>query len=115
MALRVAVIGVGYLGRHHARILATLPGVDLTAVVDINRARAEEIAAATGTRPLTDWRDLAGAVDAVTIAVPTVLHREIAVPFLTAGVPALVEKPMAASLADADAIIEAASRSGAVL
>src|ERR687897_1959937 len=93
--LRVAVVGVGSLGRHHARILSTLPGVSLTAVVDINRGRAEEVATAHGTRALFDAHDLVGHVDAVTVAVPTAVHAEIAIPFLEAGVPVVVEKPMA--------------------
>jgi predicted dehydrogenase len=115
MPLRVAVIGVGHLGRHHARILAALPGAALTAVVDRHAARAAEIAAASGTRALTDYRTLLGQVDAVTLAVPTEQHCEIALPFLTAGVPVLVEKPMARSVAEADAMIAAAARSGAAL
>ena len=115
MSLRTAVIGVGYLGRHHARILSILPGVELVAAVDKNRPRAEDIAAAYGTRPLFDARDLVGCVDAVTIAVPTELHREIALPFLTAGVPVLVEKPMARSVNEADEIIAAAADAGATL
>jgi predicted dehydrogenase len=115
VSLRVAVVGVGYLGRHHARILSSLPGVQLTAVVDTNRARADEVAAASGTRPLYDARQLAGQVDAVTIAVPTAAHCEIALPFLEAGVPVLVEKPMARTLAEADALIQAASRAGVAL
>jgi predicted dehydrogenase len=113
--MRVAVIGVGHLGRHHARIVATLPGVELAAVVDINRARAEEIAAAHGTRALTDFRELSDGVDAVTVAVPTAVHHDIAVPLLTAGVHVLVEKPMARGLAEADAMIEAARQGGAAL
>ncbi len=113
--LRVAVVGVGSLGRHHARILSTLPGVTLTAVVDINRARAEEIAAAHGAQPLFDARQLAGQVDAVTIAVPTAVHADIALPFLEAGVPVLVEKPIARTIDEADAMIAAAARSGAAL
>ena len=60
MSLRVAVIGVGYLGRHHARILSTLPGAELVAVVDTNQARAEEMAAAYATRPFTDYRAVIG-------------------------------------------------------
>ena len=104
-----SVVGVGYLGRHHARILATLPGVELVAVVDINQARAAEVAAASGTRPSSDYRDILGHVDAVTLAVPTELHREIALPFLAAGVHVLVEKPMARSLAEADDMIAAAA------
>jgi len=113
--LRVGVVGVGHLGRHHARVLANLPGVELVAVVDTNRARAEEIAAAQRTRALFDARDLQGQVDAVTIAVPTELHEEIARPFLAAGVPALVEKPIARTLAEADAMIAAAHGSGVAL
>jgi predicted dehydrogenase len=109
--LRVAVVGVGHLGKHHARILSALPDVHLVAVVDTNRPRAEEIAAACQTRPLFDARELAGQVDAVTIAVPTELHRDIALPFLKAGVPVLVEKPMARSLAEADEMIAAAAAS----
>ena len=115
MSLRIAVVGVGYLGRHHARILALLPGAELVAVVDTNAARAHEVAAASGTRPLTDFRDLVGSVDAVTVAVPTERHREIALPFLSAGVHVLVEKPMAGSLAEADDMIQAAAKAGVVL
>ena len=115
MPLRLAVIGVGHLGRHHARILSTLPGVDLVAVVDTNRARAEEIAAASHTRAVVDARDLAGQVDAVTVAVPTDRHVDVALPFLSSGVSVLVEKPMARSLAEADQLVAAAEKSGAVL
>jgi predicted dehydrogenase len=115
MTLRLAVVGVGYLGRHHARILATLPDVELVAVVDTNQARAAEVASASGTRPAFDYRDLLGRVDAVTLAVPTGLHREIALPFLAAGVHVLVEKPMARSLAEADAMIAAAADADAIL
>ena len=110
MPLRIAVVGVGHLGRHHARILSTLPGAELVAVVDTNRARAEEIAAANGTQPFFDYRDVLGRVDAVTLAVPTDLHCEIALPFLSSGVPVLVEKPMARSLGEADEMIAAAAR-----
>ena len=115
MSLRIAVVGVGHLGRHHARILSSLPGVELVAVVDINRARAEEIAAANNTRPLFDARELLGQVDAVTIAVPTELHRAIATEFLSAGIPVLVEKPIARSLQEADQMIAAAAAGGVAL
>src|SRR5215472_9066046 len=113
--LRVATIGVGHLGRHHARILASLPGVELVAVVDTNRARANEVASAHGTRALYDAVDLAGRVDAVTIAVPTEQHAAMAVPFLETGVPALVEKPLARNLAEADAMIAASAKADGVL
>ncbi len=115
MSLRIAVIGVGHLGRHHARILATLPNVQLVSVVDTNEPRAREIAAACGAEPAFDYRDVLGRVDAVTIAVPTELHAEIAVPFLQTGIPVLVEKPMARTLAEADAMISAAAKAGACL
>jgi predicted dehydrogenase len=113
--LRVAVIGVGHLGKHHARILASLPDVELVAVVDTNRARAEEIANANATRAGFDYQELLGGVDAVTVAVPTELHAQVALPFLRAGVAVLVEKPMARSLDEADRMIDAAADRGVVL
>jgi predicted dehydrogenase len=110
--LRVAVVGVGHLGRHHARILGTMPGVHLAGILDLNRQRAQEIAASTGTSVLTD---LSGDFDAVTIAVPTESHAAVALPLLARGIPVLVEKPLARSLAEADALIAAAAASGAIL
>ena len=110
--LRLAVIGVGHLGRHHARILSTMEGVKLIAVVDTVPERAAEIAGASNTSPLTDYRDLLGSVDAVVVAVPTELHAEIAVPFLERGTPVLVEKPMSRSLEDADRMLAAARAGG---
>jgi predicted dehydrogenase len=113
--LRIAVVGVGHLGRHHARILSSLAGADLVAVVDTNRARADEIAAANLTQAAYDHHVLIGQVDAVTLAVPTELHSDLAQFFLTAGVPVLVEKPIARSLEEADAMIAAASNAGVTL
>jgi predicted dehydrogenase len=115
MTLRVAVIGVGHLGKHHARILSALPGVELVAVVDANHPRAREIAAASRTAAAFEYGDVLGRVDAVTIAVPTELHHTIALPFLESGAAVLVEKPMARSLADADDMMAAAAGSGAIL
>jgi predicted dehydrogenase len=115
MSLRIAVIGVGHLGKHHARILSTLPGAELVAVVDTNRVRAEEIAAANNTQAAFGYRDLVGRVDAVTLAVPTQLHHDISLPLLKAGVHVLVEKPMARTIPEADAMIEAAADAGVVL
>jgi len=114
-AIRVAVIGVGHLGRHHARILSDLPGARLTAVVDTIEERATAAAAAAGSDVLTDYRSLFGTVDAVTIAVPTELHRDIAKPFLERGVSVLVEKPMARSLMEADDLLQTARASNAIL
>jgi predicted dehydrogenase len=115
MTLRVAVIGVGHLGKHHARILASLPGVELVAVVDTNRPRAEAIASAHGTLARFDAGELIGHVDAVTVAVPTEIHRSVSLPFLQARVPVLVEKPIARSLEEADEMIGAAGDAGVVL
>jgi predicted dehydrogenase len=113
--MRAAVIGVGHLGRHHARILSTLPGVTLVGVVDTNAERAAQIAADHGTRAYTDWRDLAGKVDAAVIAVPTEVHAEVAVPLIESGVHALVEKPLASTVEEADRLINAARHGGVVL
>ena len=114
-ALRMAVVGVGHLGRHHARLLSSMPGVHLVGVVDINEPRAREIAATAGTAPYTAWRDVAGHVDAVTIAVPTEAHLEVATGFIAQGVHVLIEKPLARSVVEADAIIAAATARGVQL
>jgi predicted dehydrogenase len=113
--LRVAVIGVGHLGRHHVRLLSALPGVTMVAAVDLVPARAAAAVEGTGAEVLDDSLALLGRVDAVTIAVPTADHLSVARPFLEAGVHVLVEKPMAASVADADALVALARASGARL
>jgi len=115
VSLRIAVVGVGHLGRHHARILASLPGVELVAVADTNRPCADEVAAAHGTRAVYDAREFAGHVDPITVAVPTDQHAAIALQFLESGVPTLVEKPLARSLVEADAMIAAAAKAGVPL
>src|SRR4051794_33023957 len=102
MPLRIGVIGVGHLGKHHARILSAMPGVQLVGIVDTNLGRVTDIASEYGARPSMDPSELMGKVDAVTIAVPTRVHHEIALPFLSAGIPVLVEKPMASDLDEAD-------------
>jgi predicted dehydrogenase len=114
-ALRVAVIGVGHLGQHHARLLAGMPGVTLAAVADTKPGRADEVAARYGTRACTDARELPGSLDAIVVAVPTAAHLAVARPFLEQGIPTLVEKPLAASLAEADEMIALASTHGALL
>ncbi len=87
----------------------------LVAVVDTVRERAVEAASATGARVSTDYRDVLDGVDAVVVAVPTDIHREVAIPFLQRGIAVLVEKPVSRSLGDADAILEAARQGDAVL
>lgn len=114
-ALRVAVIGVGHLGRHHARILATLPDVTFVAAVDVHGDRAAAAVANTPAEALVDYRDLFGRVDAVVVAVPTSDHLAVVSGFLSRGVHTLVEKPMAPSLAEADEMLRLASASGTTL
>jgi predicted dehydrogenase len=113
--LRVGVVGVGHLGQHHARILASLPDVDLVAVADSRPEQAQTIADRCGTRSFGDYHQLLGRVDAVSIAVPTVLHREVAGTFLSRGIPALVEKPLAGSLTEAELLVSLSHSTGALL
>jgi len=113
--LRVAVVGVGHLGQHHARILAAMSDVELVAVVDSRPEQARAVAARCRTRALTDFEPLLESVDAVSIAVPTFLHRQVARPFLERGISTLVEKPMAGTLADAELLTEQARAAGALL
>ena len=113
--LRAAVVGVGHLGRHHARILASVAGATLTAVVDTNGPRATDIAESLGARAFTNVRDILGEVDLVSIAAPTEVHAEIATLCLGRRIPVLVEKPLARTVGEADAIIAAAEKAGVVL
>ena len=115
MAVRVGVIGVGYLGRHHARIYSGLSGVELVGVADVDRAAAERIAREYGCASSFDYRELAGQCDAVSIATPTSTHRDIAVYCLGEGKDVLVEKPITKSLDEAGDILEAAGRKGLLL
>jgi predicted dehydrogenase len=111
----MAVIGVGHLGRHHARILASLPDVQLTGVVDINGRRAQEIASQYGATAYTDLKAVIGLVDAVTIAAPTEAHAAIAAACLEQRVHVLVEKPMTATTAEADRLLSLAEAQQVVL
>jgi predicted dehydrogenase len=110
--VRTAVIGVGSVGQHHARILASLPEAELVAVVDRDPVRARDIAQRHGVPALTDPGDLPRDLEAVCVAVPTSAHAAVAGACLARGLAVLVEKPMAASLAEAAAMTEAAERSG---
>jgi predicted dehydrogenase len=114
--LKIAVVGVGHLGQHHARLLASMDGVSLVAIVDTKPGRAQEIGSKLGVPGFSHLGELPiDALDAATIAVPTVSHLNVAQPLIDAGVSVLVEKPLASSLADADKMIEAAARRGVVL
>ncbi len=108
--LRMAVIGVGHLGQHHARILSQQPDVELVGVVDSNADQARTVAAKLNTTPYEQFEDLIGRVDAVSVVTPTVHHHSVAAAFLKAGVPALVEKPVCRTLAEADDLIALAAQ-----
>lgn len=108
--LPVGVLGVGALGQHHARHLAGLSDVRLVGVHDMDRGRAKKIAAELGTVAFADMDQLLGQVEAVTVAVPTPAHAEVGLRALRRGVPVLMEKPLAATLAEADDLIAEASR-----
>lgn len=113
--LRVGVVGAGFFGRLHARKYAALPGVELIGIADPESAAAGDAAAQAGCAAYGDHRDMIGQVDAVSIASPASTHAAVALDFLRAGVHVLVEKPLAVSLADADAMIAEAKRSGLIL
>jgi predicted dehydrogenase len=118
VTLRTAVIGVGHLGSQHARIHAALAAEGVSqfaSVCDLYDARARSVAAEWRTESTADWRALIGKVDAVSLAVPTESHCEIACGLLEAGVHVLVEKPIARTLEEADQMIAASKKGGAVL
>src|SRR6185503_13476802 len=116
--LRTAVIGVGSLGRQHARLHATLASEGMTqfvSVVDLNEQTAKTIGEERSVEWSTDWRTLIGKVDAVSLAVPTEAHCEIACGLLEAGIHVLVEKPISRTLQEADLMIKAAETGNALL
>jgi predicted dehydrogenase len=113
--IRVGVIGAGYLGQFHAEKYHALDGVELVGVADINADRAADVARRNQTRAFTDFRDLIGKVDAVSIVTPTPLHFEIGQAVLRAGIHALIEKPITTNLEEARALIEMAEAKQLVL
>ena len=118
MSLRTAVIGAGSLGRQHARIhsaLAAEGASQFVSVCDINEETARSVATERHSDWTTNWRELIGNVDAVSLAAPTEVHCEIACGLLEAGIHVLVEKPISRTLEEADRMIEAATRGNAVL
>jgi len=113
--LKVAVAGVGHLGRIHARILAQHPRAELVCVLDVDERRAREVAQAHSCRAVGGLADLPRDLDAVVVAVPTIHHEALAVPLLERGTSCLVEKPLAPELRAADRMLAAAERGGATL
>ena len=113
--LRVAVVGAGDFGRNHARVYRQLEEAELVGVVDADAERARRVAEEFSTAALPDVESLRGKADAASVAVPTIHHAEIGCRLLELGIDILVEKPMAASLAEADRLIGTARRHGRVL
>lgn len=113
--IRCAVVGVGYLGKFHAQKYAALPQADLVAVADIDLSTAEAVARAVGCRAVADYRELLGQVEAVSIVVPTTLHHQVAKDFLLHDTHVLLEKPITATLEQADELIALARERGCVL
>jgi predicted dehydrogenase len=115
MRTRAAVVGVGYLGRFHAEKYAAEPEVDLVGVVDIDDERARLAAARFGCRAFSDAREIHGLVDCASVVVPTPLHHTLGTALLEAGIDVLVEKPIAATLAEARDLVRVAEERGRIL
>jgi predicted dehydrogenase len=117
--LRIAVVGVGHMGRLHAQAVAEIGRregeVVLAGVADLDRTRAEAVGQESGVRAATDFRELAAAADAAIVAVPTRAHHPVVGALLDAGLDVLVEKPIAATLAEAESLLAAARVRGRVL
>jgi len=113
--LRVAVVGVGYLGRFHAEKYAARDDIDFVAVVDVDAERTHAVARELGTEALTDYRRLFGRVDCASVAVPTHLHHAVASELLEAGIDVLVEKPLATTIEEGQALVDLAARGHRVL
>ncbi len=113
--MRTAVVGVGYLGRFHAQKYSGLPNSRLVGIADPSAAAREAVAAELGVPAHADYRTLLGTVDAVSIVTPTPLHYQVAREFLEAGAHVLVEKPMTATVAEGESLIEAARRANRIL
>lgn len=113
--IRVGVVGVGSLGQWHARVYSELPDAELVGVYDINTRRAEDIAARYKTKVFTDFNELAAQVEAASIVVPADKHHEVAMKMIGRGVNLLVEKPIAVTTAEAEAMVKAASEKKLIL
>ena len=113
--IRIGVIGTGHLGRFHAEKYASLEDVELTAVVDIDEARARDVASAVGAIPFSRREDMIGRVDAVSIAVPTSEHFAVAKDCLANGIDVLLEKPITTTPSEAQELIDIAAREGCIL
>ncbi len=115
MPLNVAVVGVGYLGKHHARIYSALEDVNLVAIVDTDHDAAASAASAYGGRAVSDFRQVLDDVDALSIVTPTSLHYDVSLECLRAGKHLLIEKPITSTVEEADALIAAADANGCIV
>jgi len=115
MPVRIGVVGAGALGFHHTRILRDVPGAQLMGFHDANRERSGKVSAELGVKAFDTLEELLDKVQAVSIAVPTPAHYAIAAPALERGLHVLIEKPIAATLEEADALLAIAKRTGAVV
>lgn len=113
--IRVGVIGVGNMGQHHARVLSLLKDVELVGISDVNVERGIDTASKYRVRFFENYHDLLPFVDAVCIAVPTRLHYRVGMDCLQAGVHTLIEKPIAASIAEAESLVNAAADNNCIL
>jgi len=113
--LRVGVIGVGYLGKFHAEKYSKMDNVDLVGVVDVNKERAKKVAKKIDAHPYTYYKDLYGKVDAVSIVVPTPVHSTVSRDFLENDIDVLIEKPITATLEEADKLIQIAESRGLII
>jgi len=113
--IRCGVVGVGSLGQHHARIYASLPTTELVGIVEASDARAAEICARHNCKRFTTAEELAEACDAVSVVVPTDKHAVVALPLLAKGCHLLIEKPICATLAEAEQVLEAARKAGVLV
>lgn len=113
--IRVGVIGVGYLGKYHLEKYLGIQGVEVVGVCDTNEKVGKQIAADNGIPFIADYQRLMGAVDAVSVVVPTVHHHRVAVDFLKAGVDVFVEKPITATLVEAQSLIDTAESQRLIL
>ncbi|MBS1232970.1 MAG: putative dehydrogenase, partial [Nitrospirae bacterium] len=115
MAIRVGVIGVGYLGQHHARIYSEIEEAELVGVADLQKDKAETIAGNYHCKAMNDYRDMLSEVDALSIVTPTTTHYPIALDCLKSGKDILIEKPITVTVKDADHLIRESESSGRII
>ena len=112
--LKVGVIGVGVLGRHHARLYAESPNAEMVGIFDVQKDAAEKVGAEFNLKVFEKWEELAAQCDALSVAVPANYHAQTTIPLLEMGKHVLVEKPIASSIKDAELMVETAKKHNVV-